>query len=84
MPNEFWELTPGELNIIIDVYTTKRQDEFKSNITVAYYNAYFQRAKHMPKLSKILEDIDRSTKKEMSDESMFKVVQKLHEMLGGR
>jgi hypothetical protein len=83
MPNDFWELTPSELNIIIEVYTQKQKDKYKNNVTFAYYNAWFQRAKNMPKLDEILEKIDKPKKKEMTDDDIFETVKRLHAKFGG-
>lgn len=49
-------------------------------MTVAYYNAYFQRVKKMPKLKDFLEKL---SKPEMSDDEMFKKVLGLNKMFGG-
>lgn len=57
-----------------------KQSLFKENVTVAYYNAYFQRVKKMPKLKDFLEKIG---KPEMSDEEMFKKVLGLNKLYGG-
>jgi hypothetical protein len=62
------------------MYSQSKKDELKTNITVAYYNAYFQRSKSMPKLQKILNDMD---KKEMTDDDLFNVVKSLHSQYGG-
>lgn len=80
MPWEFWELTPAELNIIIEVYTDKNKQDFKESITVAYYNAYFQRVKKMPDLEAFLEKLDG--KEEMSDEQMFRAIKKMCKEMG--
>jgi hypothetical protein len=80
---EFWELTPAELNIIIECYSDKIKNDLKTNITVAYYNAYFQRVKKMPKLDAFIEKLFPPEKQEMDNEAMFQQVLKLHKALGG-
>lgn len=68
----------------IEEYVANKQDELKTDITVAYYNAYFQRAKKMPELNKILDNLGNSkNKKEMTDSEMFDLVQRLHKQFGG-
>lgn len=76
-------MTPRELNEEIEVFTTKNKNEFKQQVTIAYYNAYFQRVKQMPKLEDVMSDIDRSYKKVMTEEEILKEIQKLHRMFGG-
>ena len=74
-------MTPGELHIVIEAHTEKEKMQFKNDITVAYYNAIFQRAKTMPRLENVLKDLDG--KKEKTDSDMFDMVQKLHKQFGG-
>ena len=84
MPCDFWELTPQELNIIIEIYSQKHKESYKEKITVAFYNAYFQRVQKMPKLENILNNIDNAgKKKEMSDEEMFRTIKKFAVEFGG-
>ena len=79
--NEFWDITPGELNFVVEANNEKEKNRLKTDITVAYYNAIFQRSKTMPRLENVLKDLDG--KKEKSDNDMFDMVQKLHKQLGG-
>lgn len=80
--DEFWELTPKELNIIIEVYSEKHRNKLKENITVAFYNAYFQRVKTLSnmELKKILKNIGSQ---QMTDEEMYGVVKALNSNYGG-
>lgn len=52
--------------------------QLKENISVAYYNAYFQRSKTMPNLKTFLEKLD---KKEMSDDEMYDNIKKWHNLV---
>ncbi|MHB8124643.1 MAG: phage tail assembly chaperone [Desulfitobacteriaceae bacterium] len=76
LPDQFWELTPAELNIIIDVYIENKKNEKKSGITAAFYSAYF--AKHEKlrgaDLQGVLDGIDEGSGQEMSDEEMLSAV----------
>lgn len=78
--DEFWKMTPAELNLYIECFIKNKQNAFKENVTVAYYNAYFHRVKSMPKLKTFLQKI---TKPEMTDEEMFKKVLGLNKFYGG-
>lgn len=73
-------MTPAELNLYIECFVQNKQNTFKESITVAYYNAYFQRVKKMPKLKDFLDKIGR---KEMTDEEMFEKIVGLNKHFGG-
>lgn len=61
--------------MIIDSYVERNKIKLKEDISVAYYNAYFQRCKTMPNLKSFLEKLD---KKEMTDEEMYNNIKKWH------
>jgi len=70
--------------MIVENHTLKSKEEFKTSITVAYYNAYFQRVQKMPKLESVLKGLDgKEEKKEMSSSEMLSMVQQLHRAFGG-
>jgi hypothetical protein len=70
--------------LYIVCFTEKRNEQFKTDITVAYYNAYFQRVAKMPSLSSILEKLELpKEKKPMTDKQMFEIIQKLNKQFGG-
>ena len=79
----FNDITPFELNIIIECYVDKQTNKYKDLITQAYFTAYFQRVKKMPKLEKLLNDVERKQKKKQTAEEMFEVVKRLNSALGG-
>jgi replication initiation and membrane attachment protein DnaB len=81
--DEFYNITPYELNIIIECYVDNQTNKYKDLITQAYFTAYFQRVKKMPKLEKLLNDVDRKLKKQQTAEEMFEVVKRLNSALGG-
>lgn len=52
--------------MIAENYAFEAKEELKRNITQAYYTEYFARHKKLPKLSKVLKDIDKPQKLIMS------------------
>ena len=78
MPDQFWELTPAELNIIIEVYIEKTKDKRKSGIITAFYSAYFAKHEKLSgaDLQKVLDGIDKDKNEEMSDEAMLAAVKR--------
>lgn len=84
-PLEFWELTFFELQLVIDAYRKKKNDEGKEKITLAYLNSMWTiqwLGKNKPKpLSEILGE--KKEKKVMSDNEMLEKVKMLNAMFGG-
>ncbi|WP_282433008.1 phage tail assembly chaperone [Desulfosporosinus sp. Sb-LF] len=78
MPEQFWDLTPAELNIIIEIHVEQKKDSQKSGIIAAFYSAYFTRLKTLssPDLEKVLDGIDNVTGQDMTDEEMLNAVKK--------
>ena len=56
--------------MIAENYAFEAKEELKRNITQAYYTEYFARHKKLPKLSKVLKDIDKPQKQTMSKGDM--------------
>jgi len=73
-------LTPDELNLLIDAYVFDRKERLKDAVSVAYYNACFQRSKTMPRLKEILNQLSNE---EMSDEELFDAVKSLNSAFDG-
>jgi hypothetical protein len=65
-----WDYTPYEICLIAENYAFEAKEELKRNITQAYYTEYFARHKKLPKLSKVLKDIDKPQKQTMSKGDM--------------
>jgi hypothetical protein len=61
-----WDYTPYEICLIAENYAFEAKEELKRNITQAYYTEYFARHKKLPKLFKVLKDIDKPQKQAMS------------------
>jgi hypothetical protein len=86
LPDQFWELTPVELNIIIEFYIGNEKNNKKSGIVAAFYSAYFYRLKELSgsDLEKVLSEIDEpANQKEMTDEQMLAVVKRMSAVFGG-
>jgi len=87
--SEFWEMTPYELNVYAKAYFENKKNEFKEKLTLEYYNAMWtiqwlgKKSQHPEPLDKILENIDKPKKKEMTDEDMLKQVMVLNKLFGG-
>ena len=82
--DEFWNSTPLELSLYADVYVDKKKESVKEMITLAYTTAYLQRVKKMPKLEKMIKDVDGVKKcKVQTAEEMLEVVKMLNKAFGG-
>ena len=87
-PSEFWEMTMLEFKLSIQSYNERKMIEYKDKIALAYmtamWTAQFMFGKQKPpKLEKILDDIDPSSQKTMTEEEMFREVKRLNAMFGG-
>ena len=89
--NEFWEITPKELNIVLKGYRKRKEYEAEEYsiklkneqmmLTIhAYQISRWVWAKKLD-LKKILKDME--PKKEMSDDEMLKQVKLLNNLFGG-
>ncbi len=56
-PLELWQLTPRELNILVENYLKREEEKTKELVSHAYYTAAFQRAKKLPKLKELLKKL---------------------------
>jgi hypothetical protein len=77
----FWELTPYEFSLVVDSYLKKTKQESDERWSQAYAIASWQRAKKMPSLESVIGK--QTTKKEMSDSEMLRVVMALNKAFGG-
>lgn len=76
-------MTPWELKLHIDNYVKKEKQRQKEIVTLAYYIEGFARQKKLPKLEKLINDIDKTNKKAQTTEEMLETVKRLNKMLGG-
>ena len=85
-PLEFWELTPFELNCVIQAYASNQKAKQEQQIAIAYAQAHWTiqwLGKRKPKtLKQILEDINKPHKV-MTDNEMLETVKQLNAMFGG-
>lgn len=76
-------MTPYELKIHIDNYVKKEKQRQKELVTLAYYIEGFARQKKLPKLEKLMNDIDKTDKKPQTTDDMLETVKKLNALFGG-
>ena len=81
------QMTPREFSIYVDAYSSKKEEESKEKITLAYLNAVWtiqwlgKKNNHPKPLKEILEGT--KPKEIMTDEQMLAVVKNLNAMFGG-
>lgn len=76
-------MTPHELNLHIEAYRERMEQEGKEDLAHAYLTAYYHRVKRMPNLKQLLEDSKPKAKVKQTDEEMFEVIKKMHASIGG-
>ncbi len=54
-----WEYTPYEIKLMADSTANKVKQNLKDNIVLAYYIESLARHKRLPKLTKLLKDVDK-------------------------
>lgn len=54
-PSEVWDLTPWQLSVLAESEAERADHDYRRDLSLAYHNAAFQRAKRLPPLKKILE-----------------------------
>lgn len=79
---EFYEITPAELSLRIEVYNRKQQQRYDEITTVAYMAAYYQRVKKMPNLKDLLGKKEKQSK-EQSPDNLLQKLKQLNAQLGG-
>jgi len=67
--------------LIAENYAFEAKEELKRNITQAYYTEYFARHKKMPKLSKVLKDIDKPQKTMSKGDMILKAMAREKEII---
>lgn len=76
---DFWFMTPLELDIYMNAYVDKVKLENENSLAVAYTNAALQRSKKMPPLKELIKD----KPKQQTTEQMLATVKHLNAMFGG-
>jgi hypothetical protein len=77
----FWELTPYEFSLMVQAHSKRVEQEREDKLVLTYLGAAWQRAKKMPSLESIIGK--QTSKKEMSDKEMLRVVMALNKAFGG-
>ena len=86
--NEFWELTPFELELIWEDFNDKKQEEIEKLVITTWKAGYYNRlawtAKTYPKLDDELEKVKKKeTVEDMTDEQLLNQVIALNAIFGG-
>lgn len=69
-PLQVWNYTPYEISLIAQGKVEKEKSDIKKAVIGAYYTEAFARYKRLPKLNKVLKDIDRPAKNSLSKGDM--------------
>jgi hypothetical protein len=80
---EYGDLTPRELMLILEAYNEKEQQKREESLTAAYMSAYFQRVKRMPSLKQVLEDSRPRRSVPQTPDQMLAAVKMLQAQFGG-
>lgn len=80
-PAEFWEMTPFEINAVVDAYIEKEKQHMEIVKSQSWLTAALSRTEKMPSYS---EFIGKTKKTEpQSAEQMLATVKMIHAALGG-
>lgn len=79
--SEYDEMTPHQLNLIIQVYDDKKKAEDEEKLTLTYLGAYWQRVKKMPSLKQLLGK--EQPKETMTPEDILNKIKQLNTAFGG-
>lgn len=81
---EFWELTPFELNLLLEVYIEKEEEKTELAMAQSWIMAALSRAKRMPGYTEFIGKTKKTKKTEpQSADEMLEKVKMLHTALGG-
>lgn len=75
-------MTPHELNLHIQEYNRRLQQDSEEGLILAYLTAYWQRVKRMPDLKGILNKIKKP--EPMSDEQLLAQIKAINAQMGGK
>jgi hypothetical protein len=82
--SEFEEMTPYELNLFAEAFVEKETALKEEKLTLVWLGEYYHRIKRLPSLKSEVEKLTgKKHLKDMSDEEMLKMVEKLNETFGG-
>lgn len=79
---EYYESTPMEIGLKIDVYNRRQKQRHDEVVTLAYLSAYYNRVKKMPKLQELLSGHEKPKAEEQATALLSKL-KELNAQLGG-
>lgn len=82
-PLTFWQLTPGELSIMIHAYNERKKHEHDEQLVVAYLTAYWHRVKRMPSINDVISKKPVKNDVQQTPEEMLEEIKRLNIALGG-
>lgn len=71
-----WDYTPFEICLIAENYAFQTKEELKLEITQAYYTEYFARHKKLPRLEKVLKDLDKPNRSQSRGDMVLRAMAK--------
>lgn len=80
-PNEFWEMSPFEVNAVVDAYIEKKKQQIEMIKSQSWLTAALGRTTKMPSYKEFMDK--KEEPQEQTDEQMFAMVQVLHAAFGG-
>lgn len=72
-PNEYLDLTPRELQLMVEVHAENEKLKQADVITNAWLCAMWERSKKMPELKEVLKDLDDKPKKKTTELNYQKI-----------
>lgn len=79
---EFYDSTPAEISMKIEVFNRRQQQRYDEVVTTAYLTAYYGRVKKMPKLQELLSKQEKPRVEETASALLSKL-KELNAQLGG-
>lgn len=80
---DYNEMTPHELNLHIEAFGERRNEESESILINAYMAAYWHRVKKMPSIKEVLKKPNQKKQRDQTPAEMLEMVKKLNAALGG-
>jgi hypothetical protein len=79
---EYYDSTPAEIGMKVEVYNRKQKQNHDEIITTAYLSAYYNRVKKMPKLQELLSPKEKPRAAEQASALLSKL-KEMNAQLGG-
>jgi hypothetical protein len=82
--HEYDEMTPHELNMMIEEWSEREKKTDRRHVEAAYLSAYYNRVKKMPSYDKVFNNTSKEEKqKQQTAADMLAEVKRLNKALGG-